>query len=209
MIIFDNFIMAKSRNYLELFADVVVCFDKIGEENFELGVPDCWSLEILKKLNINCFDLYFIYGKILPHGKYNKRTDYQKIWGLRHVEKGEFDNWYDISEGRVYFGIKKGSDSETFLNETASVVILIPVGNKPEFNIIFNCFKDTEFDFTKGKGQETFGAFEKLFPDAIVLQYCITERASLSIWGNGVESLFDDIDVQSWSDKKKNLQSKY
>ena len=101
MIRFENYQVIKAPNCLKLSAEDLICFDRIGDEDFALGTPECWDSEFLKKVNIDQFDLYFIYTKTIPYGQYNRITDYKKIWGLNHLEKGEYDNSYENKRGKV------------------------------------------------------------------------------------------------------------
>ena len=48
MIRFENYQVRKSRNYLKLSAEALLYFDRIGEEDYTMGVPESWNLEFLK-----------------------------------------------------------------------------------------------------------------------------------------------------------------
>lgn len=205
MIRFENYQLVRTQNYLKLSAEALVCFDRIGEEDYALGIPKCWDLEFLKKIDVNQFDLYLIYAKTIPHGQYNRFTDYKKVWGLSHLEKGEYDNSYENEKGRVYVGIKKARGSESFIKGTSSIVLLIPTGKEINCDTILNCLKNSQFNFELEQDQDVLSAIHQAVSGSMVLRYSICERASMSICGRNVESFFNEDDIQRWDAKEQKV----
>ena len=198
MIQFENYQVNKAPNRLKLSAEVLICFDEIGDEDFALEAPECWNLEFLKKVNIDQFDMYFIHTKTIPYGQYNRITDYKKIWGLNHLEAGEYDNSYNNEKGRVYFGIKKGNGNKAFMQETSSMVLLLPAGNEINYDILFNCFKNSRFDFEIEENEDVLYNIQQKFSESFLLRYYLREIVSMSIYGQNAESFFDYEDAKRW-----------
>lgn len=198
MIRFENYQVRKSRNYLKLSAEALLYFDRIGEEDYTMGVPESWNLEFLKKVNIDQFDLYFICTKTIPHGQYNRVTDYKRVWGLNHLEKGEYDNLYENKRGRVYFGIKKATGKDSFMQGISPVVLLLPSGSEIDFDELFNYFKNSEFDFEIEENEDVLFGIQRIFSESILLRYCVREEVSMSIYGRRAELFFSNEDAQRW-----------
>lgn len=198
MIQFNNYQVEKASNYIKLSAEVLLIFDKNGDEDFKFELPECWNLDFLERINIKQFDLYYIYTKTIPYGQYNRITDYKKIWGLNHLEKGEYDNSYNNERGRVYFGIKKDNGPKTLVQNTSSIVLLIPIGKLIDYDKLFNCFKNSQFDFETNDNGDVLSNIQQLFLESFLLRYCLSGIVSMSIYGQNAESLFDSEDIKRW-----------
>lgn len=198
MIQFENYQVIKAPNRLKLSADIVLFFDKFGDEDFAFEAPKCWDSEFLKKINIDQFDLYFIYAKTIPHGQYNRITDYKKIWGINHLSRGEYDNSYDNKRGKVYFGVKKAKGEKAFMQKTSPMVLLLPIGNEINYDILFNGFKNSRFDFETEEGCNVLSDIQRTFAESYLLRYHLCGTVSMSIYGQNAESLFCSEDTKRW-----------
>lgn len=198
MITFYNYAIIKKINYVKLTADFCVEFEDINHEDYFLGTPECWDRSFLEKVDIEKFNLYFICSNTVAMNSYNKVTDWKKVWGLNDIPIGIYDNAYINESGKVYFGIVEDKASNHFGDPTSSTLLLLPQNVSILPDMIFEFFKENHFDFNNEKDNCLLFQLQSLIPSSILLRYFVGENASVSIYGNNVESIFSEENVEQW-----------
>ncbi len=191
MILFENFQCLKKQNYVKLSVEPVLYFERSGNEDYKLTIPQNWLLDFWNRINGQQYDLYMIYSQLVPHGQFNKLTDYKKIWGLKHIEKGEYENTFDTEKGRVYFGIKKERGLDAFTNSSSKTIVFMPEDTELDFSKVYEYCKKSESDNCDFDENALF-LLQKIYQDILIVQYNFHEKISMSIFGKNIGEYFDD-----------------
>lgn len=191
---YDNYTVERKDSSLKITADAILVFDHNDNEIVHCGTPKWWDDYLTGKINLCNFNIYFLCSHTVPHGQYNRLTDYKKVWGLEGVEKGFYDNYYENNKGRVYFGIKKGDERQSLSNIESSAIILLPKEIKLDANKVFNIFKDNTFDFSENRVNEylTLLKVNSLYGGSILLKYNSTHEVSLLIFYDKLDDWFNN-----------------
>lgn len=197
---FENYKITRTTNFLELTAEPILLYESSDNEEFLFGTPQCWDDDFLAQVPIEQYTIYFVSACMIPYGQYNRITDYQKVWKLKDIEQGIFDGFYDTVQGRTYFGLAKAYGNTGFHSNNASLVILIPKEQVTTPENIFRFFKDTNFDFACNTQNFPYQSFSNWISNSIVLQYSWGEVCSLSLYGQNIQTLFqnEDIYLSKW-----------
>ncbi len=189
-----NYIVEREASYLKITAEKFLDFQHSDNELVMQGTPKWWDDYVISKINLCDFNLYFICTYTVIHGQYNRLTDYKKVWGLHEIEKGFYDNYYENTKGRVYFGIQKTNEQQQLKYNGSNTILLLPKKYKLDADKIFNIFKKHKFDFSETKAFEyqVFVEVNKLYEGSILLKYNSTNEVSLVIFGNNLGDWFDN-----------------
>lgn len=189
-----NYIVERENTYLKITAERFLDFQHSDNELVMQGTPKWWDDYVISKINLCDFDIYFLCTYTAVHGQYNKLTDYKKVWGLHRIEKGFYDNYYENTKGRVYFGIQKGREQLSLKHTGSSTILLLPKKFKLDANKIFNVFREHKFDFSKIEAFEHQVLVEvsMLYEGSILLKYNSTNEVSLLIFNNKLEDWFNE-----------------
>ena len=196
-IIYKNLRLNKEKNFVTISAEGFMILESIEDEGL-IGnnFPKFLHKLIESKFPEDKYATYNIYTLSLIH--YNKVTDYKKIWKLANFETiGLYDNHYDGDNGRIYFGISKGSPHLDISILTGKISIFVPkeVALVPED--IFELFAKNTFDISldREKHYSVLSSLQKLVPKAIVVYKLHNDGNSLNIYGDNVAQLFNEEDL--------------
>lgn len=166
------------------------------DERFErLSIPSWWETAICRKLDIfTSYTAYYCCIYALPHGFYNKVTDYKGIWKLAGLPQGNREFSYDVDEGRVYGGFIE-EKHPIKLRHDANVVILLPKEEKLDDAGCIQLWKAHQIGFMKHPSSTFFTELRNLLPQAYILHYEETGEAALEVWGKDVEQRFKEADA--------------
>lgn len=198
MLVYDSYKLQKKANYIKVMADVSVEYVFSDNEVYVIGTPSCWDECILKRINISQYNMFHLCITTVHNGKYNRITDYKKIWGLNHLPIGEYENSYITEKGKVYYGSIHSSPQESFYADYSSLIILVPTIQFFDPNIVFQYLFVHNFDFVTMVDDKICDEIQKLVPGSIVLCFCSDDEISLSVFGAQMEDLFVMDDVKSW-----------
>lgn len=188
-----NYLVERWNSHLKITADKFLDFKQSDNELVMQGTPKWWDDYVLSKINLCDFNIYFICMYTVTHGQYNKVTDYKKVWGLHRIEKGFYDNFYENTKGRVYFGIQKGNEQHLLKHIDSSTILLLPKKFELDADKIFNIFRKHKFDFSQesGSGYQTYIEVNMLYNGSYLLKYNSTDEVSLLIFNNQLKDWFD------------------
>lgn len=193
---YDSYKVEKRADYVRLSAEALVELENVHDnESFAVAIPEYWKNRFLSKININNYDIYYLYSCTIPANQVNSITNHKKIWGLGNITPGLYHNSYFNDVGKVYFGIKEIKEEKNFLDTTANI-LLLPRGENVAAEKIFNIFEMNRFDFNAINGFNfVFAEIQRLLPTSILLNYAFCHDLSLNIYGQGVEDFFDNVDL--------------
>lgn len=196
---FENFTIIPGRDKVLLSAESYVQYDKEETHILTIGTPKCWDDLLCKKIELSNYSVYSIYTHTVLNGMYNRITDHKKIWGLRGIAHGVFDDSYITAKGKVYFGISKGEGAEAFLSSKASLIILAPKNQNIHYGDLFALFKTQGVDFDCALDPKLQACIQQSLPNSYLLYYHIAHKTTLLICGHSAESLFGDIDCEGFT----------
>ena len=188
-----NYLVERWNTHLKITADKFLDFKHSDNELVKQGTPKWWDDYVISKINLCDFNIYFICMYTVTHGHYNKITDYKKVWGLHRIENGFYDNFYENTKGRVYFGIQKGNEQHFLNHIDSSTILLLPKKFGLDADEIFNIFKKHKFDFSQESvsGYQTYIEVNKLYDGSYLLKYNSEDEVSLLIFNNQLKDWFD------------------
>jgi len=198
MIGFSSFSLEKELNYIRLSAQMVVQFEHAGDESYCVGTPRCWDDALLPKLCIANRDIHFICMKKIAYRCYNRITDYKGVWELLGESPGEYNSYYDIPSGRIYWGIKKAKNITENDIKKSPMLILTKQGQILPYEAIFSCFADTLCGLDIDELGLIVKRIHNILPDSVVLCYCARETANLHVCGDNAESLIGEAESEHW-----------
>lgn len=190
--------LEQKTSYAKILADMCIQFDTYGEEDYNIGTPQCWDDMFLNRVNIDDYDVYHICYCLVRTGSYNSVTDYKKIWGLTGVSTGLFDGTYLTENGKVYFGISCGRGEKCFRSDASSIIILLPKRTPICMEDIFNLFKIKSCEFFDGSTDVALSTIAEWLKGSIVLRYVWSNEVSMTIFGHDAEKIFNQSDIRTW-----------
>ena len=198
MIKFCDYQIRKSSNKITLTANYFYDPSCSEPKSFVLGTPKCWDDAILDRLPINEYINYHIFSYVLRREKVTRITDYKKVWGLNRIKEGVFSNYYDTNRERIYFGVDISYGIEGFRTILSPTILLIPHDSCPASENIFNCFNKLQINFSHEETELKINQIQQMIPNSIILHYAHHSGASLTIYGDNVDSIFDSRDCLIW-----------
>lgn len=201
--LFDSYVIIKEPGHIELHTERLVQFKNKYSENIQNGTPKWWDEYVLQNIDVDDYHIYFICSCTVPEGKYNRITDYKKIWGLNGLDKGIYDNAYMNRAGKVYFGIFQAHGETAFRSSTASTILLTKKECKFVCKDIFELFKRYQYDFRNQiDSKDLMTQVCMLNKGSILLRYSCIGEISLNIYGENVEHQFSDMDVSKYNERE-------
>lgn len=191
--IYKNFNIQKELNHVTLSAESIKVLE-VAKDDFvphRVSCPSVLLNIISPRLDLSKYDKYIVYTLLVTD--YNRVTDYKKIWGLKNIDNGIYDNNYLIDSGKVYFGIAKSDESEI---KTPEISIYVMNGTKIDFDEVFQIFKDNSFIEFVSKEQYNVVSdrMRRLISDSIVIYFDYSKEA-LHIFKNGIENNINEQDL--------------
>lgn len=188
-----NYIVEREASCLKITAEKFLDFHYSDSEPVMQGTPKWWDDYVISKIDLNNFKIYFLCTCTVTHGQYNRLTDYKKVWGLHKIEKGFYDNYYENSKGRVYFGIQKVPQQQSLMYIGSSTILLLPKKIELDADKIFNIFKNHKFDFSETKLSECkpFVEVSMIYEGSIILKYNCTNEVSLLLFHKKLDDWFN------------------
>ncbi len=166
------------------------------------GTPKCWDELLEKTIDFSEYNRYFICHRTVHINDCTRITDYKKVWGMMHIEPGEYDNAYIVGEEKIYFGVKSAENSK---DEVSNVILCVHaiLGNA-EYGQIYQSLSKNKADFERGKYSEGFMNVAKSFSDAYLLHYSVrNSTVYLDVYGKVSERLVDKSIMYSFDDNSE------
>jgi len=134
---------------MKLTASYLLEFSNQSDNEITIGYPDEWTdyINYICKGNTSGHIICRVYGKSMKHGTYNRVTDHNRIWGILGIHKGDYDGFYDTSEGRAYWGIKILEPTDELLSCEGDFTILIPSNKEKELYYIIDLLLKWKYCF--------------------------------------------------------------
>lgn len=194
MYLYSNCTLEKRKDMV-IFRAFALAVLECDETIEGVSVPEWWERVILHRLVAQNLAAYYCCTYSLAHGYFNCVTDHKGIWGLTALPIGCITDSHSAPGGKVYWGIIR-EEKPVRLHHYASVVILCPLTCKmpmqkmkqlwEKYHIGFECIPDKSF----------FDELLQMIPEAMVLHYPEHGEAELSVYGYGVEELFEEADAR-------------
>ncbi len=193
MIIYDNYAMEKEHNYVAFSAEALCVLE---QDDFVAmsSVPAHWYEALRTKIDFENYDQYCVCIHARRHGFYNRVTDYKGIWALSELPKGMAEGWYDVDQGRVYWGVIQTANEPVWYR-ICSAMILLPAGEPFPTDQIMQMWSDEHIGFDVLPNKAFFRKILDLLPNAYVISYSDNELCRLEIYGFQVENRFELIDI--------------
>lgn len=184
--------MCKEENHIIFKAKAITLLD--DDEAFErTSIPEWWEKSICRRILRNPYTAYYWYTHCVQHGFYNKVTDYKGIWGLTSLPKGSMNGFYDVDDGRVYWGVIEENEPKA-LKHDSNVVILLPENQPFPDKQVKEVFEKHRIGFFTYPSKAFFEELKALLPSAYVIHDSETGDSVLEVWGNKVEQIFEEED---------------
>ncbi len=198
--VFENFEIVERHNRIKIYSEMLVQFENIRNENIQNGTPQCWDDWFLRSIDIEDYNIYFICTHTVSHGRYNRITDYKKVWGLNELDYGIYDNAYINDYGKVYFGIIKAHGAGAFRSSTSSTLLLVKKNKSLSCEKIFEIFKKNKCDFRYTLDLEDLSLNQVFALDAenILLRYNCMEENSLLVFASDIEYLIAKFETEEY-----------
>ena len=199
--LFESYEIIKEPGRVKLYTEMLVQFENNCSENIQNGTPNWWVDYILQNINVEHYHIYFICSCTVPRGKYNRVTDYKKVWGLNKLERGIYDNTYLNNVGKVYFGIIRAQGESAFRSNAAATILLVKKECKILCEDIFEIFQKHQYDFDRfiDSNDLILAQVCELSKNSILLRYNCTGEINLNIYGESIEKLFSELDVSKYN----------
>lgn len=185
--------MFKEENHIIFKAKAITLLD--DDEAFErTSIPEWWEKSICRRILRNPYTAYYWCTHCVQHGFYNKVTDYKGIWGLTSLPKGSMNGFYDVDDGRVYWGVIEENEPKA-LKHDSNVVILLPENQPFPDKQVKEVFEKHRIGFFTYPSKAFFEELIALLPSAYVIHDSETGDSVLEVWGNKVEQIFEEEDA--------------
>ncbi len=190
MFIYLNEIELAADNMLTLRADSILEVEE--NESFIVPYPTIWDDQILRSINIDEYDIYYICTHSCRFGQYNRVTDFKKVWKLENIPSGIKDGFYDVDEGRVYWGVYKTHGEKGFRMHLSSTTILsLRSSQSQDLDLIYKFWKEKRLGFNKPLSDQLINDLGLLVNDSYVLHYNGSYSTPiLKIYGSNANSVF-------------------
>ncbi len=196
--LFENQTIKREQDKVTLSAEMTVQFDcRKDEERISIHAAPSWDNAFLSSFNCSAYNCYQILGTMVPGTDVNRLSDYKKIWGILRISNGFLDGFYDVKEGRVYWGIKK-IDSFNAVNDYkySSVFLFIPKYCKIDFSEIIIYLAKQGYKFSETGSYDTFVALKNRISGSIWLKYAKDGTyVSMTVIAEKAETWFNDIET--------------
>lgn len=194
---YSNFQLDKGKNLIFIKADAICVLENIkDDENIREAEDNCLKDIVERKIKLLDSKSYYIY--ILKVNNYNKITDYKKIWKLGNfIEKGIFDDFYDLKDGRIYIGI---SERNLLKNSNFYLLteIILSCSGKSEIDLkkITSVLKSHNFsiNMTEESVVEALTDLKNTFKEATVI-YKFPHCSKICVLRDGIQNEFSDDDL--------------
>lgn len=189
---YENQVICRGKGWVKLSAEPIVQFDSSADEVISLSVPHSWEAtfreELLVGSNYKCFQLI---GTLQPQMLTSRLSDYKKIWGLFHLSKGVLDGYYDVNQGRVYWGILELKDSFILSYKFSSIFMFVPKSQSADFTTIISFLSAHGYTFSGSPVILDLIPLKEELDKTIMLQYSKEDSlVAMTIISNNVESCF-------------------
>ncbi len=194
---YSNFQLDKGKNMIFIKADAVCVLENVkDDENIREADDNCLKNIIDRKIKLPDGKSYYIY--ILKVNNYNKITDYKKIWKLGNfIEKGVFDDFYDLKDERIYIGISERNllKNSNFYPLTE---ITLSCSGKSEIDLkkITSVLKSHHFStyMTEKSVVEALTDLKDIFREATVI-YKFPHCSKICVLRDGIQNEFSEDDL--------------
>lgn len=196
---YSNFQLDKGKNVIFIKADVVCVLENVkDDENIREADDNCLKNIIERKIKLLDDKSYYIY--ILKAKDYNKITDYKKIWKLGNfIEKGIFDDFYDLKDGRIYIGISernllKNSNFYPLTEITLSCSGKSEIDLKKVTSVLKSHHFSTDMIMTEKSVVEALTDLKDIFKEATVI-YKFPHCSKICVLRDGIQNEFSEDDL--------------
>ena len=196
---YSNFQLDKGKNVIFIKADVVCVLENVkDDENIREADDNCLKNIIERKIKLLDDKNYYIY--ILKAKDYNKITDYKKIWKLGNfIEKGIFDDFYDLKDGRIYIGISernllKNSNFYPLTEITLSCSGKSEIDLKKVTSVLKSHHFSTDMTMTEKSVVEALTDLKDIFKEATVI-YKFPHCSKICVLRDGIQNEFSEDDL--------------
>lgn len=196
---YSNFQLDKGKNVIFIKADVVCVLENVkDDENIREADDNCLKNIIERKIKLLDDKSYYIY--ILKAKDYNKITDYKKIWKLGNfIEKGIFDDFYDLKDGRIYIGISernllKNSNFYPLTEITLSCSGKSEIDLKKVTSVLKSHHFSTDMTMTEKSVVEALTDLKDIFEEATVI-YKFPHCSKICVLRDGIQNEFSEDDL--------------
>jgi len=196
---YSNFQLDKGKNVIFIKADVVCVLENVkDDENIREADDNCLKNIIERKIKLLDDKSYYIY--ILKAKDYNKITDYKKIWKLGNfIEKGIFDDFYDLKDGRIYIGISernllKNSNFYPLTEITLSCSGKSEIDLKKVTSVLKSHHFSTDMTMTEKSVVEALTDLKDIFKEATVI-YKFPHCSKICVLRDGIQNEFSEDDL--------------
>ena len=190
---YSNFQLDKGKNVIFIKADVVCVLENVkDDENIREADDNCLKNIIERKIKLLDDKSYYIY--IL------KANDYNKIWKLGNfIEKGIFDDFYDLKDGRIYIGISernllKNSNFYPLTEITLSCSGKSEIDLKKVTSVLKSHHFSTDMTMTEKSVVEALTDLKDIFEEATVI-YKFPHCSKICVLRDGIQNEFSEDDL--------------
>lgn len=193
MIIYDEFSLEKERSYA-VFSARAISIIEPNESLVMKSLPTHWYEVLCKKINFELYDQYSVCIHERVHGFYNRLTDYKGVWILSNLPRGMVDYFYDVKQGRVYWGAIKITNEPKWYH-ISNVIILVPRDESFPIDSLKQLWSNEHIGFDVSPNKDFFRKILEIIPKACIVRYTEDEICRLELYGYQVENKFDIVDV--------------
>lgn len=197
---FDSYEIIRKQDRVKLYTEMLIQYEHTDDEELQNGTPQWWDDYLLRNIDIEKYDIYFICTSTVSHGRHNCITDYKKVWGLNDLERGIYHNTYVNDCGKVYWGMIKTQGERAFRSSIGSTILLVEKDRKISCADIFSVFQKNRSDFRKPFALEDRSLLQihEMDPNSILLRYNSCGEISLNIYGTNVTDIFAGFDISKF-----------
>lgn len=190
MFVYSNESEQISENRIVFSADAVLEVEE--DESFEAPVPTLWDDRILRGVDVDQYDIYYICTHPRRTGQYNSVTDFKKVWKLSNLPEGISDGAYDTDEGRVYWGVYKTRGEEGFRKHLSPTLLLSPRAAEPlNSDWLYGLWKKYRLGFDDALPEPLVNELNPAANHCYLLHYAhVLSSPSLEIWGLNAGTVF-------------------
>lgn len=190
MFVYSNESEQISENRIVFSADAVLEVEE--DESFEAPVPALWDDRILRGIDVDQYDIYYICTHPRRTGQYNSVIDFKKVWKLSNLPKGILDGAYDADEGRVYWGVYKARGEEGFRKHLSPTLLLSPRAAEPlNPDSLYALWKKYRLGFGDALPEPLVNELNPAKNSRYLLHYAhVLSNPSLEIWGPNADTVF-------------------
>lgn len=199
MTVFKHYDVQRNPTNILISADYILEHESSKDESFQLGTPKWWDDYVADKIDFKNFDVYFLCFYEVPNGCYNAVTNHKGVWGLANLPKGIYNAHYQMTKGRMYFGVLKVFDAQSFCDICVGTALVLSKETTLDVDGIFRILSNAAFDPKEVSESQlrVLEAIYSMYPEATLLKYTYWHENSLRIWGKNLKKWFARSDCAS------------